>query len=171
MDYPSFNIDETDCSTFNNNTHIVRQLNFFQFTSSNVLETFRNIFIESWTFVIKETTIPLLIQYLNLAESKLNKSFDSFKKELDNRLFQNGKFDLILNKAKKHANRFIFHVPKNLQIEDEVKEDLPDDEDEIWKNIEEMEEEIILLRLKIQKVKKKQKNAEFYVEFLKTFDE
>uniref|UniRef100_A0A1I8BYP6 Uncharacterized protein n=1 Tax=Meloidogyne hapla TaxID=6305 RepID=A0A1I8BYP6_MELHA len=159
MDYPSFNIDETDCSTFNNNTHIVRQLNFFQFTSSNVLETFRNIFIESWTFVIKETTIPLLIQYLNLAESKLNKSFDSFKKELDNRLFQ------------KHANRFIFHVPKNLQIEDEVKEDLPDDEDEIWKNIEEMEEEIILLRLKIQKVKKKQKNAEFYVEFLKTFDE
>ncbi|CAK5042167.1 unnamed protein product [Meloidogyne enterolobii] len=39
MDYYSFNIDETECSSYNNNTHLVRQFNFFQFSSSQVLET------------------------------------------------------------------------------------------------------------------------------------
>jgi len=48
---------------------------------------------------------------------------------------------------KKHANKFIFHVPKNLQIVDEIQEDVPDDEDDLWKRIEEMEQNIIFVCL------------------------
>nr|CAD2198167.1 unnamed protein product [Meloidogyne enterolobii] len=170
MDYYSFNIDETECSSYNNNTHLVRQFNFFQFSSSQVLETFRTIFTDSWSIVIQGTTIHLLRQHLNLTEMRMNKPIDSLKQALIDRLLQNGKFDLILHKAQKHANKFIFHVPKNLQIVDEIQEDVPDDEDDLWKRIEEMEQNIIFLRVKIQQIKKRQKNAKFYEEFLSTFD-
>uniref|UniRef100_A0A914LI98 Uncharacterized protein n=1 Tax=Meloidogyne incognita TaxID=6306 RepID=A0A914LI98_MELIC len=103
----------------------------------------RTIFTDSWSIVIQGTTIHLLIQHLNLTEMRINRAIDSLKHALIDRLLQNGKFDLILHKAQKHANKFIFHVPKNLQIVDEIQEDVPDDEDDLWKRIEEMEQNII----------------------------
>uniref|UniRef100_A0A915MYI3 UBA domain-containing protein n=1 Tax=Meloidogyne javanica TaxID=6303 RepID=A0A915MYI3_MELJA len=99
MDYHSFDINETECSTYNNNTHIVRQFNFFQFSSSQVLETFRTIFTDSWSIVIQGTTIHLLIQHLNLTEMRINRAIDSLKHALIDRLLQNGK-SIIISRSK-----------------------------------------------------------------------
>ena len=62
--------------------------------------------VESWAEAVNETTIPLLIQQLNLSMRQIGNTekMEELRKMLLNRLFQHGKLELIFKKA--HVSAF-----------------------------------------------------------------
>ena len=139
----------------------LRQANLLGCTSNEFLDKYYNLMIQSWRLVVKETAMPLIIRELiqqNPRKSNNEAMVDKLLKRLLNRLFQNGRFQLIFQEAEDFISKYLFNVPPNFLTKEERQrikksEEVPDDEERLWNEIREHEQEILKIRLQLQYLK------------------
>uniref|UniRef100_A0AC35GB18 Uncharacterized protein n=2 Tax=Panagrolaimus sp. PS1159 TaxID=55785 RepID=A0AC35GB18_9BILA len=130
----------------------------FRFTATEITTRLTGIMIDTWTTVYNSHIAPALVD--PSAPAKAVKKFSYAVLEL---LFQRGRFGTVFNDWKEYIAATIFRVPPLPEAADY------DDQEDLDKEIEELEERIRQRRAEIEMVENERNNTRIAIEAIRAY--